>query len=430
MKMGDLKNLDTPQRGRINFEDFRALTYQIMGLAKYKLLRIDFLKEALKILMEFSGCDSVEMWLNERGKCYCSEVSRSKKPPFKFVIKPTSEYEAGGVIPKLQKDSWLEQLCRDIILKQFDPSSPFFTENGSFWSGNIEIDFAFLSRHKISNQKSIVDGNYKSLALIPISVENQNIGILQLKSKSPNFFTKEDMEFYEGAVQMLAIALIHRRAQVELRERVKELTCLYGIAKLTEHSSASMEETFQGIVELLPPAWLYPEISSARIILDGHSFSTPNFQEGIHKQIANIVVNGEQRGIIEVSYSKARPELDEGPFLKEERNLIETVAREVALNIEQKQIEQDKERLQEQLRHADRLATIGQLSAGVAHELNEPIGSILGFARLIQKNSTLPEQVNRDIEKIMKASLHAREIVRKLMLFSRQMPPHKTQVSI
>jgi len=414
------------------FKDFRILSNQIMHLALRGLLRIDFLEEASKILMEFSGCDSVQMWLKERGKYYCSQVTRSKKRPFHFKIIPTVETDKGKIVPKFRKNSILEQLCRDIILRQFDLSLPFFTKNGSFWTGDAENSFAFLSKQnkRMRISKSIIDGNYRSLVLIPISVKDENIGLLQLRSTSLDFFTKKEVEFYEGAVQTLAVALIHRRAQVELRERIKELTCLYGIAKLVERPSISLKEILQGIVELLPPAWLYSEIASARIILDEHSYTTQHFHESPQKQFANIVVDSEERGIVEVVYSKKKPELDEGPFLKEERILIDTVAREIALIIERKQSEQDKERLQEQLRHADRLATIGQLSAGVAHELNEPIGSILGFAQLIQKYPKLSEQVRKDIEKIMKASLHAREVVKKLMLFARQLPPQKTRVNL
>jgi len=423
-------NIQTPNRNA--FEDFRILSHQIMRLALHGFLRIDFLNEAAKILMEFSGCDSVQMWLKERGKYYCCEVTRSKKRSLHLEIMPIMESDEGRIIPKLGKNLYLEQLCRDVILKQFNPSLPFFTKDGSFWTGDAKNSLAFLSKQikKMSVRKPIAVGNYRSLALIPISVENENIGLLQLRSISPDFFTKKEVEFYEGVVQTLAVALIHRRAQVELRERVKELTCLYGIAKLVERPSISLEEILQGIVELLPPAWLYPEIASARIILDGQTYATPRFRESAQKQVANIVVDGEERGSVELVYSKKKPELDEGPFLKEERNLIDTVAREIALIIERKQTEQDKERLQEQLRHADRLATIGQLSAGVAHELNEPIGGILGFAQLIQKYPKLPEQVKEDIEKIMKASLHAREVVKKLMLFARQLPPQRTRVNL
>ena len=73
-------------------------------------------------------------------------------------------------------------------------------------------------------------------------------------------------------------------------------------------------------------------------------------------------------------YSKEMPNLYEGPFLLEERHLIDAIASELAMIIERKHVEQEKEKLQEQLRHADRLATIGQLAAGVAHEINEPLG--------------------------------------------------------
>jgi signal transduction histidine kinase len=191
-----------------------------------------------------------------------------------------------------------------------------------------------------------------------------------------------------------------------------------------------LERVLQRIAELLPPAWLYPDVASGRIILHGRSYRSSNYREGKHQQTAEIVVAGEKRGIVEVTYSGDKPELDEGPFLKEERSLIDTVAREVAAIIERREAEEEKSRLQEQLRHADRLATIGQLAAGVAHELNEPLGSVLGFAQLAEKAPNLPEQTRDDIEKAIQASLHAREVVKKLMFFARRMPPKKTQVNL
>ena len=106
------------------------------------------------------------------------------------------------------------------------------------------------------------------------------------------------------------------------------------------------------------------------------------------------------------------------------------VARQIALVVERREAAEDRSRLQDQLRHADRLATIGQLSAGVAHELNEPLGNILAFAQLAGKEPGVPDQVARDLEKIVTTSLHAREIIKKLMLFARQMPPRKTRVSL
>jgi len=66
----------------------------------------------------------------------------------------------------------------------------------------------------------------------------------------------------------------------------------------------------------------------------------------------------------------------------------------------------------------------------VAHELNEPLGNILGFAQLMQKNSELPPQTRQDIEKIVVASLYAREIVNKLKLFARQTPLQKEPLDL
>lgn len=226
--------------------------------------------------------------------------------------------------------------------------------------------------------------------------------------------------------------------KLALRERVKELTCLYGIAQIAGQSGISLEAMLKGFVELLPPAWQYPKIALARISLDGVTCETPGFRQGRQlaapaagqKQTADIVVNGCPRGVVEIVYVEQKPKLDEGPFLKEERNLIDEFARQVALIIERRQAEEEKLKLHDQLRHADRLATIGILAAGVAHELNEPLGNILGFAQLAKKCSGVPDSATKDIEKIESASLQAREIIRKLLVFARQRPPSRTRVDL
>lgn len=432
MKKGLSKSIDSHEPERNLVEDFRALSNRIFLYANRGLPRIDFMREVSKMLLDFSGCDAVELRLNRRDKCYRAETKRRLKRPFRFEIMPCAQNKEGKVIPCSQDDSGLERLCREIVSKRFAPSLPFFTENGSFFTNNVKDFLTWWSkRHKRSGVQGFsFEGGYRSLAMIPFVIDDENLGLLQLKSKRENFFKEEEIEFYEGVTQTLGVALVLRSAQVALRERIKELTCLYGIAQLVERPGISLEEILQGIVKLLPPAWLYPEIASARIIFDGRSYPTPGFQESRQKQSADIVVGGEQRGVVEVVYMEEKPELDEGPFLKEERSLIDTVAREVAIIIKRREAEAEKEMLQSQLMHADRLATIGELAAGVAHELNEPLNTILGFAQLAKKCPGLPQQAEEDMEKTIIASLHAREVVKKLMLFARRMPPKKTQVNL
>jgi len=221
-----------------------------------------------------------------------------------------------------------------------------------------------------------------------------------------------------------------RFSERALTERVKELTCLQEIALVAAAPGTSLDAILQRIADLLPSAWQYAQIASARISVDGRSYATPGFRESAWRQTALIVIGGSRRGAVEVFYARQKPKVDEGPFLKEERRLIDAVARQVALLVEQRQAEADKSKLQHQLLHADRLATIGMLAAGTAHELNEPIGNILGFAQLAQKCPGLPPSAKRDLKRIEATSLHAREVIRNLLLFARQTTPHKARVNL
>lgn len=215
-----------------------------------------------------------------------------------------------------------------------------------------------------------------------------------------------------------------------LKERVKELSCLYNINQIFEMFGGSPDEVFRRIVELIPPAWQYPEIASACIVLDGRKYGTSGFREGRRRQSADVILDGKSRGSVEVVYAEGKLLSDNSPFLKEEQNLLDAIARQIAFIVERQQAEEERIQLQKQLMHADRLATIGQLAAGVAHELNEPLSSILGFAQLAQRNPRLPEETLHDVQRIVKASLHAREVIRKLLLFARQTPTFKGHVNL
>jgi len=413
-------------------EDFRYLSHRIMDYANRGIPRIEFLDEIVKILLEFTGCEAVELWLKESDKYVRCMIDYQTDFEFKYEIISKKNHDDGTSSPFLKEPSVVNQLIVNVIRKKFDDSLPFFTKNGSFWAGNIKLDLyaAIKSGKKDYNQNLGVNDSYNSLALIPLVVGDDCIGLLQFMCLKNDYFTKYEIEHFEITAETIGVTLVNERAQSALRERVKELTCLYSISQVVDRKGISLGGILKGIVDLLPPAWQYPEITAGRIILDEQLFSTPGFQPDKQKQDADIIVNGVRRGKVEVVYLEEKPVLDEGPFLKEERSLIDAIARQVALIVERREADEERSKLQEQLRHADRLATLGQLAAGIAHEINEPLGSVLGFAQLLKRDPEISEQAVKDVSKIEDASLHAREVVKKLMLFGRQMPPQKTGVSL
>ncbi len=134
----------------------------------------------------------------------------------------------------------------------------------------------------------------------------------------------------------------------DLRERVKELNCLYSISNIVERQGISLEEILQGTVDILPDAWQYPETTCSRIVLKERTFSTANFRETSWKQSQAIVDHGKAIGTLEICYLEEKPQKDEGPFLREERSLINVIAERIGEIIERKRAE---ESLQESEAH-------------------------------------------------------------------------------
>ncbi len=412
--------------------DFRALSNRLLERADSGIPRAQFLKEVSRMLLQFSGCEVVRLVLFDRGRRYRCLLSRHTSQSFRFEETPPVSDQSSEFMWSSGKNSALERLCSDIVAKRFDSSLPWFTENGSLWAGDITaLPVPGLVPTDSSTELGISVGEgSRSLALIAVEAGLERVGLLELESTTQDFFVDQEVDAYELLAQTLGIALAHRRVQEALRERVKELTCLYGIAKLVAQPEISLEEVLQKTVALLPPGWLYPDDCCARIILDKRTFATRGFRKPAHSMKADIVVDGNKRGFVEVGYVWEKPQLDEGPFLNEERSLIDAIAREISVIVEQKQAQEEKLKLQEQLLHADRLATIGQLGAGLAHELNEPLANILGFAQLAAKDQGLTDHTRQDIQRIVSASLHAREVITKLLVFARETTPRKSTINL
>jgi len=143
------------------------------------------------------------------------------------------------------------------------------------------------------------------------------------------------VETYQG---ILLDITERKQAEVALLERVKELQCLHGIAAAIRKQSPS--DIFEEIATLIPPAWHYPAITRCRINFDDREYVSEPFNESPWKLSADIVVDGSRRGSIDVFYMEERPELDDGPFLKEECKLLHTITDNVSESLDRMQVEE------------------------------------------------------------------------------------------
>ena len=111
-----------------------------------------------------------------------------------------------------------------------------------------------------------------------------------------------------------------------LQERAKELTCLYRVNEICNRPQVSLDEIFRSILDVLPPGWQWPDECQARILVEDGVYAPPGWTRTPWVQSSPIRVQGEIVGSVEVSYRKEMPVSDEGPYLKEERKLLDTVA--------------------------------------------------------------------------------------------------------
>lgn len=117
-----------------------------------------------------------------------------------------------------------------------------------------------------------------------------------------------------------------RQVSYALRERVKELDCLYAISELFERPEISLDEILQGTINIIPSAYQYPEITSACIILGDRLYKTPDFAETPWVLSTEFVISTEEKGLLQVCYKVPRPPSDQGPFLNEEVKLCKVIA--------------------------------------------------------------------------------------------------------
>jgi signal transduction histidine kinase/ActR/RegA family two-component response regulator/Flp pilus assembly protein TadD len=203
-----------------------------------------------------------------------------------------------------------------------------------------------------------------------------------------------------------------RKKTHDFGERVKELRCLYAVSESLRDPRSSMEKILKGLPALLIPGWQYPDITCVRISLKGKQYLTDIFRETEHQQMEEIAQQGAVEGKIEVFYLEERPDADEGPFLKEERDLLSAIAELIANFHEHKQLE-------EQFRQSQKMEAVGRLAGGIAHDFNNMMTIISGYADLLLTKGEV-DPFRKELDEIKTAASRATRLTGQLLAFSRK----------
>jgi signal transduction histidine kinase len=161
-----------------------------------------------------------------------------------------------------------------------------------------------------------------------------------------------------------------------LKERVKELTALHGTVRVLQDATKTLEEVFGEIVALIPPAWQYPEVTAARIRFEGVTLATPYFHETAWMQRAPLLTARGASGSIDVVYLEQRPKELEGPFLLEERHLIDSLADSISSYLTRREVEESLRSAHAQMQILSRqlMQVQERERRQLAHDLHDEIG--------------------------------------------------------
>lgn len=185
------------------------------------------------------------------------------------------------------------------------------------------------------------------------------------------------------------------KVEVALRERIKELNCLYGIARLTELHSDSIDDLLRDLVNFLPSSWQYPEITCARIMFQGKIYKSHGFRVTKWRQVSQILLYKEPVGEVAMFYHEERLAADEGPFLEEERVLLDAVAERIGTAAMRISAEQELQETNKQL----------TVERKALQETNTALRAVL--TRIEDEKQKIYMSVQVNVDKILIPILHA-----------------------
>ena len=239
------------------------------------------------------------------------------------------------------KTAWLSFLFPDLAadntctrLDDLDYLGNFLTDAIAFWQSgdSIKLDSGIWSEAAPSGDTYWFEAgalNLDTRRILILKTHGVEFTAAQMREQAAKdnllafeilFRTEKDLEIYSNLLE----EEVNKRT-ADLRERVKELNCLYNISRVIGEKTSSLETIFKEVVNLIPDGFQYPDITCTQLKVGGDTYEMPSWYETSYKLSDVIISNDKEIGSLKVCYSEEKPARDEGPFLTEERLMVDTI---------------------------------------------------------------------------------------------------------
>ncbi len=220
----------------------------------------------------------------------------------------------------------------------------------------------------------------------------------------------------------------------ELAERVKELRVLHQTARLLQTAPQRLEDLIAEWIRLVPVAFRHPECCEARISFGSIVAATPGWRDTPWRLAAPITV-AEERGMLEVVYLEERPDAAEGPFLAEERALIDSLVEMLVQYLEVRRYREGLEELVERRTRELRAArdeadqanrAKSTFLATMSHEIRTPMNAVLGNTQLLRRDHSLTPKQRTKVDVILSSGNHLLALLNNVLDMSKVEAGHAT----
>jgi PAS domain S-box-containing protein len=405
---------------RNDAEEQRQIAIEFLRLVNGSVGTRDLIQGATRFFQEYSGCEAVGIRLRE-GDDYPYYETRGF--PQKFVLLENSLCLRGANSEPRRDGNGnpvLECMCGNVICGRFNPSKPFFTSAGSFWSNcTTELLASTTESDRQARTRNRCNGEgYESVALIPLSSGNQRFGLLQLNDRRKGQFTAERIALWERLAGYLAVAVAKLLAQQQLQESEKRYRSLFN--GMTEgfalHEIICDEQGEPCDYRFLDANPAFEKLTGlSRDDTIGRTLREvlPAEEAAWIKTYGAVALTGQS-----VRFESHSAGLDRYFDVLAYRPAAGQFAIIFADITDRKRVEQEKLEVERRLLHAQKLESIGILAGGIAHDFNNILAGIMGYTDLVKRSLPTSEPVQADLEVIKKSVQRAAELTRQMLAYS------------